>query len=266
LAGAIAMQLGLHGLVLATTAACAAGNHALAIGYEWIRGGRAPVVLAGGAEGLSRLAHIGFSRLHVVASDLCRPFDRRRQGLLLGEGAAFLVLEDPVHARARGAHIWAGLAGYGLAGDAYHLVAPHPEGRGAALAMRRALHMAGIAPEDIDYINAHGTGTPQNDSAETSAIKSAFGRHAFQVPISSIKALGGHAMGAAAAIEAIACVLALQHQCIPPTHHLEEPDPLCDLDYVPQVPREARLRWVMNNSFAFGGNNAAVVLAHPDAV
>jgi 3-oxoacyl-[acyl-carrier-protein] synthase II len=249
-----------RGPVRSVPAACAAGNHAIALGFELIRRNRADLVFAGGAEGFSRLAFIGFSRLHAMSPDLCRPFDRNRKGLILGEGAAVLVLEDYEHARRRGADIRAEVLGYGLSCDAHHITTPHPEGDGAALAMMRALKSAGVSPEAVDYINAHGTGTKQNDMSETLATKKAFGSHAYRVPISSTKAVIGHAMGAAGAIEAVVCVLALQHGVVPPTHHLEMPDPDCDLDYTPREPREKPLSIAMNNSYAFGGNNASLVL------
>ena len=257
---AVANQVNARGPVRAVPAACAAGNHAIALGFELIRRNRADVVFAGGAEGFSRLAFIGFSRLHAMSPDLCRPFDRNRKGLLLGEGAAVLVLEDYECARRRGAKMWAEVIGYGLSCDAYHITTPHPGGDGAALAMIRALKYAGVSPEEVDYINAHGTGTKQNDAAETLATKKAFGAHAYRVPISSTKAVIGHAMGAAGAIEAVVCVLALARGIVPPTHHLEEQDPECDLDYVPREPREKLLSIAMNNSYAFGGNNASLLL------
>jgi 3-oxoacyl-[acyl-carrier-protein] synthase II len=256
---AVADHIHARGPVRAVPAACAAGNHAIALGSELIGRQRADVVLAVGAEGFSRLAFVGFSRLHAMSPDVCRPFDRHRQGLVLGEGAAALVLEDYERARRRGAKLWAEVIGYGLACDAYHVTTPQPEGEGAALAMRRALASAGISVEDVDYINAHGTGTKPNDVAETIATKKAFGAHARRVPLSSTKALIGHTMGAAGAIEAIVCVLALERGVVPPTHHLEEPDPECDLDYTPREPRPKRLSIAMNNSYAFGGNNASVL-------
>jgi 3-oxoacyl-[acyl-carrier-protein] synthase II len=257
---AVADQVNARGPVRAVPAACAAGNHAIALGFELIRRNRADVVFAGGAEGFSRLAFIGFSRLHAMSPDVCRPFDRNRKGLILGEGAAVLVLEDYECARRRGAKLWAEVIGYGLSCDAYHITTPHPCGDGAALAMIRALKYAGVSPEEVDYINAHGTGTKQNDVAETLATKKAFSAHASRVPISSTKALIGHTMGAAGAIEAVVCVLALERGIVPPTHHLEEPDPECDLSYTPREPREKSLSIVMNNSYAFGGNNASLLL------
>lgn len=257
---AVADQVHAGGPVRAVPAACAAGNHAIALGFELVRRNRAEVVVAGGTEGFSRLAFIGFSRLHAMSPDLCRPFDRNRKGLILGEGAAVLVLEEYERARRRGAKIWGEVIGYGLSCDAYHITTPHPCGNGAALAMIRALKSANVSPEEVDYINAHGTGTKQNDVAETLATKKAFGAQAYRVPMSSAKAIFGHAMGAAAAMEAVLCVLALERGIVPPTHYLEEADPDCDLDYTPLEPREKTLTIVMNNSYAFGGNNAALLL------
>jgi 3-oxoacyl-[acyl-carrier-protein] synthase II len=255
----VASYFQLCGPNLTIPTACAAGNYALGWAFEQIQSGAADVMLAGGADAFSRLAFIGFSRLHALSPDVCRPFDRNRQGLLLSEGAGVLVLESEAHARKRRARIYAEMLGYGLSADAHHITSPHPEGAGAALAMKRALQRAQRTPDEVDYINAHGTGTPHNDKAETLAIKGLFGKRAYQIPISSIKALTGHAMGAASAIEAIACVLSLHHGILPPTWNYQEPDPECDLDYVPNAPREAQPHVVLNNSYGFGGNNACVV-------
>jgi 3-oxoacyl-[acyl-carrier-protein] synthase II len=257
----VASYFQLCGPNLTIPTACAAGNYALGWAFEQIQSGAADVMLAGGADAFSRLAFTGFSRLRALSPDVCRPFDRNRQGLLLSEGAGVLVLERLEHAQARGAQIYAEMLGYGLSADAHHITAPHPDGAGAALAMRRALQRAQLAEKDFSpyYINAHGTGTPHNDKAETLAIKSLFGERAYQIPVSSIKALTGHAMGAASAMEAIACILSLHHGILPPTWNYQEPDPECDLDYVPNAPREMLPRVVLNNSYGFGGNNSCVV-------
>lgn len=260
---ALATRFGVTGPVLTIPTACAAGNYAIARGVDLIRAGRAEVVLAGGAEAFSRLAFVGFVRLHAMAPDRCRPFDRDRKGLLLGEGAGILVIEEEGRARRRGARIYARVLGYGLSCDAYHITGPHPEGRGAAQAMRRALERSGLAPDDIDYINAHGTGTVNNDRVETLAIKAIMGPRAGSVPVSSIKSLTGHMMGASSSVEAIACALAIDRGVLPPTWNLEAPDPECDLDYLPGEPRALRPRVVLNNSYAFGGNNATLVLGRP---
>jgi 3-oxoacyl-[acyl-carrier-protein] synthase II len=240
--------------------ACAAGNYALAHAFELLRAGRADVAVAGGTDAFSRSAFTGFSRLHAMSPDRCRPFDRERRGLLLGEGAGVLVLETLAAARRRGATIHAEILGYGLSCDAYHITGPHPEGEGARAAMERALASAGLRPQDVSYINAHGTGTAHNDRIETLAIRKVFGERAGAVPVSSIKALTGHVMGGASALEAVACVLAIRHGIVPPTWNYETPDPDCDLDYVPNEPRRVRVRFAVNNSYAFGGNNASLVL------
>jgi 3-oxoacyl-[acyl-carrier-protein] synthase II len=259
----IASELNVEGPNIMIPTACAAGNYAIGYGYDLIQNGDADWILAGGAESFSRIAFIGFSRLHAMSPDTCRPFDKNRKGILLGEGAGVLLLENLESAVKRRAKIFAEVLGYGLSCDAYHITAPHPEGKGAAEAMRRALKNARLTPEQVGYINAHGTGTLQNDRSETSAIKKVFDDKAYQIPMSSIKALTGHAMGAASAIEANACVLAIVRKVLPPTWNYEEPDPDCDLDYIPNEPREVAagfsLRFVLNNSYAFGGNNSSVV-------
>jgi 3-oxoacyl-[acyl-carrier-protein] synthase II len=260
---ALATRLGISGPVQTIPTACAAGNYALARGLDLIRAGRVDVALAGGAEAFSRLAFVGFVRLHAMAPDRCRPFDRERKGLLLGEGAGILVLEEEDRARRRGARAYARVLGYGLSCDAHHITGPHPEGRGAAEAMRRALERSGVPAEQVDYISAHGTGTPTNDRVETLAIKTVLGERARRVPASSIKALTGHMMGSSSAVEAIACALAIDRGVLPPTWNLEVPDPECDLDYLPREPRALRPRVVLNNSYAFGGNNATLVLGRP---
>jgi 3-oxoacyl-[acyl-carrier-protein] synthase II len=257
----LAKQLEMEGQAVTIPTACAAGNYAIAYGRDLIVRGKARLVLVGGTDAFSRIAFIGFARLQAMSPDVCRPFDRNRQGLLLSEGSAFLILEDAEHARMRGAQIYAEILGCGLSCDGYHIAAPHPRGVGAAIAMQRALQQARLATDDVDYINAHGTGTLANDRMETAAIKRVFGKDAAHIPISSIKAVLGHAMGAASAIEAVASCLAILHKTLPPTWHYEEPDSTCDLDYVPHRPRRMRrLNVILSNSFAFGGNNACLAI------
>ncbi len=256
IARTIAVVLGIDGPQYSLPAACSAGNYAIGYALDLIRRGRIDAALAGGSEAFSESAFAGFTRLGAMSPDVCRPFDRNRKGLLLGEGAAFLVLEREDFARKRNARPLARVLGYGLSCDAHHITGPHPDGRGAAACMQNALWDAGIGPEKVDYINAHGTGTRPNDKIETLAIRSIFGKR--QVPVSSIKALTGHTMGAASAIEAVSCILALQNGILPPTWNYQEPDPECDLDVIPNAPREASPAVVINNSYAFGGNNACV--------
>ena len=256
----VAEELGFAGPNVMIPNACAAGNYAIAHAFDQLRWGRADVMVAGGADAFSRITYTGFTRLGAVAPERCQPFDRNRRGMIPGEGAGVLVLEPFRHARARGARIYAEVAGYGLSCDAHHMTAAHPEGDGAARAMHRALEESGMRPEDVDYISAHGTGTPTNDRLETVAVKRLFREHAYRVPMSSVKSMLGHAMGAAAAIEAAVCALAVHCDRIPPTINLEEPDPECDLDYVPNRARAHRVRVAMNNAYAFGGNNASLIL------
>ena len=257
LAANVGSELGFRGVNLVIPTACAAGNYAVAHALDTIRAGDADVMLAGGSDAFSRITYTGFARLGAIAPERVQPFDRRRRGMIPGEGAAALVLEPLDRALARGARIYAEVAGYGLSCDASHMTAP--QGDGAARAMRGAMRDAGLSPEQIHYISAHGTGTPANDKVETGAVKLAFGAAAPNVPISSIKSMLGHTMGAASAIEAVACVLAVSDDRIPPTINLEEPDPECDLDYVPGQARRLPVEAAMNNAYAFGGNNASVI-------
>jgi 3-oxoacyl-[acyl-carrier-protein] synthase II len=257
IAAHVARELGFAGVNTMIPAACAAGNYALAHALDVLRAGRADVMLAGGADAFSRITYTGFSRLGAIAPERCQPFDRNRKGMIPGEGAAVLVLEPFERARARGARIYAELAGYGLSCDAHHMTAAHPEGDGAARAMRRALADAGAAPEEVSYISAHGTGTPTNDRLEIVAVKRVFGEAAPRIPMSSIKSMIGHTMGAASAIEAAVCALAVAEDRVPPTMNLEEPED--DLDFVPNQAREVEVRLAMNNAYAFGGNNASVI-------
>jgi 3-oxoacyl-[acyl-carrier-protein] synthase II len=256
----VAREVGFAGINMTIPTACAAGNYAMAYAFDVLRTGRADVMLAGGADAFSRITYTGFAKLGAIAPDLCRPFDRHRKGMIPGEGAAVLVLEPLARARAREARIYAEVVGYGLSCDAYHSTAAHPEGQGAVRAMEKALAHCGLPPEAVSYISAHGTGTPTNDQRETVAVKRVFQEAAYRIPISSIKSMLGHTMGAASAIEAAACALAIWSDAIPPTMHLEEPDPECDLDYVPNAARAHTVRVAMNNAYAFGGNNSSVVL------
>jgi len=258
IAAHVARELGFAGPNTMIPTACAAGNYAIAHAMDVLQSGRADLMLAGGADAFSRITYTGFSRLGAIAPERCQPFDRNRKGMIPGEGAAVLVLEPLERALARGARVYAELAGYGLSCDAHHMTAAHPEGDGAARAMQRALADAGAKPEDVSYISAHGTGTPTNDRLETLAVKRVFGEAARSTPMSSIKSMIGHTMGAASAIEAAVCALAVAEDRIPPTMNLEEPED--DLDYVPNAARELRVVLAMNNAYAFGGNNASVIL------
>jgi len=254
----VASQLGIRGIQASLPAACSAGNYAVGLAFDLIRQGKLEAALAGGAEAFSESAFAGFHRLNAMSPDVCRPFDRDRRGLLLGEGAGVLVLEAEDRALRRGVPILAKVLGYGLSCDAHHITGPHPEGEGAAAAMRHALADAGASADDVGWVCCHGTGTLQNDRIEARAIHHVFGARARNLPVSSIKALTGHMMGAASAVEAIACVHALHHSVLPPTWNQVHLDPECDLDVIPNAPREARTRIVLNNSYAFGGNNACV--------
>jgi len=255
----VAMELGFAGETLMIPTACAAGNYAIAHASDLLRAGRASIMLAGGADSFSRITYTGFARLGAIAPEVCQPFDRQRKGMVPGEGAAFLVLERMEDAKARGARVYCEVAGYGLSCDAHHMTAAHPQGEGAAQAIRTALEQSGLGPEEVDYISAHGTGTSTNDRLETIAVKRSFGQYAYQVPISSIKSMLGHTMGAASAIEATVCALAITEGRIPPTVNWRERDPECDLDYVPNVARKRHVRVAMNNAYAFGGNNSSLV-------
>ena len=231
-----------------------------------VRSGDADAILVGGSEaGILPLAVAGFAVMQAITGrnddpeHASRPFDADRDGFLPAEGAAFLMIESLIHARARGAHIHGEVAGYGATADAFHITAPAEDGEGAARAMKHALDDAGLSPDAVDYINAHGTSTTLNDRMETRAIKTVFGERAYQTPISSIKSMIGHLLGAAGAIEAIASLKTIQDGIIPPTINYEKPDPECDLDYVPNQARQARVRTVLSNSFGFGGHNASLV-------
>ena len=266
-AGQVAMRLGITGPNECTVTACAASGHAIARAVDWIRAGRADVVLAGGAESaITPLTVAGFCSARALSTrnedpeGASRPFDAERDGFVIGEGATLLVLEDADHALERGARIYAEVAGYGLSADAYHETAPEPDGIGGAAAMRGALDDAGFAPVEIGYINAHGTSTELGDIAETKAIKSTFGEHAPRLAVSSTKSMHGHLLGATGATEAAATALALTHQLVPPTINLTQPDPACDLDYVPNAARALQFDAALTNSFGFGGHNVSIAM------
>jgi 3-oxoacyl-[acyl-carrier-protein] synthase II len=257
IAAHVASEFGLSGPNLVIPTACAAGNYALAHALDTLRSGVADVMLAGGSDCFSRITYTGFARLAAIAPERCQPFDLNRKGMIPGEGAGVLVLERMDRAVARNAPIYAELAGYGLTCDAHHMTAP--QGGGASRAMKQAMADAGVHPEEVGYISAHGTGTAVNDRVETQAVKQTFGDAAYRVPMSSIKSMLGHTMGAASAIEAASCALAVRDDAVPPTIHYESQDPECDLDYVPNASRRQTVNVAMNNAYAFGGNNASVI-------
>jgi beta-ketoacyl-acyl-carrier-protein synthase II len=267
-AGAVAIRLGVRGPNGAYVTACATGSNAVGEGAEVIRRGAADVMLVGGSE--ASIVGIAMAGLNVMTAlstydgdpvKASRPFDKNRDGFVMGEGAGIMVLESLENAQARGAKILAEVTGYGNTDDAYHLSAPAENGAGAALCMKVALEDAGLTPQDIGYINAHGTSTALNDKSETAAIKTTFGEHAYNIPISSTKSMTGHVLGASGAIEAVLCVKVLEHDLLPATINYETPDPDCDLDYVPNTPRKARPNHIMSNSFGFGGHNASVIIS-----
>ena len=263
----ISMQFGLRGPNLTHVSACASSAHALGESAEMIKRGMAETMVAGGSEAAVIPLAIGaFSTMHAMSrrnddpQRASRPFDKDRDGFVLSEGAAVVVLEEREHALARGARIYAELIGYGATADAYHITSPSPEGEGNARAMKMALEEAGLKPDAIDYINAHGTSTQPNDREETAAIKQVFGDHAKKLMISSTKSMTGHLLGAAGALEAIACVLAIQNGCVPPTINYTTPDPALDLDYVPNRARPAKVKTALSNSMGFGGHNASLII------
>jgi nodulation protein E len=256
---AISMDLGLKGPTYTIASACSSGTHAIGQAFSMVRSGQAPIALTGGTEACLTVGTFkGWEALRVLSADTCRPFSRTRSGLVLGEGAAMFVLETREHAIARGAPIYAEMLGFGMSADAGDITAIDPSG--AARAMRGALKDAKINPGDVDYVNAHGTGTALNDKGETTALRLAFGDAADQLAVSSSKGVLGHSLGAAGALELAATALALRHQVIPPTANFEEADPDCDLDYVPNTARNAPIQNAMSSSFAFGGLNAVLVL------
>ncbi len=264
--GLVSMFFNLRGPNFATCSACATANHALGEAWRTLKMGDATLMLAGGAEATVVPIGIGgFCAMKAMSTRnsepkrSSRPFDKERDGFVMGEGSGVLLLEELEHAKARGARIYCELAGYGNSADAYHLTAPSPGGEGAARCMRMALRSAGMKPEEVSYINAHGTSTPQGDIAETQAIKTVFGDHARKLVVSSTKGATGHMLGAAGAVEMIVCAKALQTQTVPPTINYEFPDPECDLDYVPNTARQMKVEAAVNNSFGFGGHNATLI-------
>ena len=270
--GQVSIRFGAKGPNLATCTACSASAHAVGDSFEIIKRGDADAMIAGGSEAaITPMSVGGFASLRALStrnddpSRASRPFDKDRDGFLIGEGAGVLLLEELEHAVRRGARIYAEVVGYGMSGDAYHITAPSEDGDGAVRCMERAIRKAGITPADIDYINAHGTSTPFNDRLETLAIKRAFGPHAARVAVSSTKSMTGHTLGAAGGVEAGISALAVYHQVAPPTINLDVPDEGCDLDYVPHVKRPMAIRHVLSNSFGFGGTNASLVLRRYEA-
>jgi len=267
-AGQISMKYGFRGPNYATVSACASSTHAIIDAFNWIRLGKADVMITGGSESpIGIAAFAGFNSMKALSTrnddpqHASRPFDKTRDGFVIGEGAGCLVLEEYEHAKARGAKIYCEVGGGGASADAHHITAPHPEGKGAAQVMKMAIDDACIKPEDIDYINVHGTSTGLGDKAEALAIKQVFGEHAYNLSISSTKSMTGHLLGGAGAIESIACVLAMVNDTVPPTINFETPDPDIDpkLDITPNVAKKRSIRAALNNTFGFGGHNASVV-------
>ena len=263
----VSRVFGLLGYTNTCVTACAASTQAIGEAAEVIRRGAADVIMTGGAEaGICELGMGGFSTIHALSTRNCppeeasRPFDADRDGFVPAEGSVMFVMESLAHAKVRGANILAEVTGWGVSSDAFHLVQPHEEGKGAALAIKLALADAERNVEDIDYINAHGTSTPLNDKSETLAIKRAFGDHAYNVPISSTKSMIGHALGASGSLEALACIGSIRDQVLHPTINLDTPDPDCDLDYIPKMARETKVDVTLSNSFGFGGQNACLVI------
>jgi len=264
--GIVSILTGAKGPNFAIVSACATSANTIGEAWETIRRGDARAMIAGGAEKcITPIAMASFDNMHAISrrnddpQGASRPFDATRNGFVMGEGAGILILEDLDFAKDRGANILAELVGYGSTGDAYHVTEPAPEGAGLVRAMRRALQKAGLRPDQIDYINAHGTSTPYNDRTETQAIKACFGDHAYRLAISSTKSMTGHTLGAAGGVEAVVCVMAIQTGIIPPTINLHHPDPDCDLDYVPNEARQAAVSVAMTNSMGFGGHNACLI-------
>ncbi len=255
---AVGRELRITGPAMMFSTACAAGNYAIGYGTDSIRLGRADIMIVGAADPFSRISFTGFNQFKAVAPERCQPFDRYRKGMMVAEGAGVLVLESLEHAAARKAPIYAEVLGYGLSCDAYHMTTSTVEG--IAECMRKSLEEAGLAADDIDYISAHGTGTPTNDRNECAAIREVFGSRYRDIPVSSIKSMLGHTMGAASALEAIACALVVKNDVIPPTINYETPDPECDIDCVPNRARRQPVRTALNNSYAFGGNNASLAV------
>jgi 3-oxoacyl-[acyl-carrier-protein] synthase II len=264
--GMVAMQFGAQGPNISTVTACASGAHAVGDAFKTIQRGAAKAMITGGVESvITPLGVAGFNSLKALSTQndtpekASRPFDLNRDGFVMAEGGGILIMEELEFAKARGAKIYAEVAGYGLSGDAYHMTAPSPDGAGAVLSMQQALADAGLHPDDVDHINAHGTSTPLNDASETMAIKKVFGERAYKIPVSATKSMTGHLLGGAGAVEAIISILSLINNIAPPTINYETPDPECDLDYVPNQSRQVSINVVMSNSFGFGGTNAVLV-------
>ena len=265
-AGQVSIRFGAKGPNSATATACAAGAHAIGDSFKIIERGDADIMICGGAESaITPMSIAGFASMRALSTNnddpqhASRPFERDRDGFVIGEGAGIMILEELESAKRRGAKIYAEIVGYGAAADAFHLTMPDETGSGARRVMQRCLKDAGVRPEQVGYINAHGTSTPYNDKFETFAIKATFGEHAYKLAVSSTKSMTGHLLGAAGGIESVFSVLVLQHNVLPPTINYVNPDPECDLDYVPNEPREARVDYVLSNSFGFGGTNAALL-------
>ena len=270
--GVVAIHLGVRGPNMSVVTACATGSNAIGEAAEIIRRGSADVMIAGGGEAsIVKIAMAGMNSIGALSArndepqKASRPFDKNRDGFVMGEGAGVVILESLEHAQARGANILAELSGYGTSDDAYHISAPAEGGEGAALCMRLALENADLTPEDIGYINAHGTSTKLNDKGETEAIKSVFGAYAYEIPVSSTKSMTGHLLGASGALEAIFCTKALDEGIVPPTINYETPDPECDLDYVPNQARNVDFKHALSNSFGFGGHNATLIISRFEA-
>lgn len=264
-AGNVSIAVNAQGPVLTVVTACSSGTDAIGMGLDLIRSGRADIVVAGGTEStITEYCVGGFQAMHALSTNpdpkkACRPFDKERDGFIMGEGAGVVILESEEHAKARGAKVYAELAGYGASGDAYHLVAPHPEAQGAIVAIKAALADAGISPDEVDYVNAHGTSTGLNDPMETKAVKAVFGDHARKLKMSSTKSMTGHLLGAAGAIESVVCTLAVQNDVFPPTINYHTPDPECDLDIVPNQMQRGTVRAAISTSLGFGGHNGVLV-------
>ena len=262
----VSLLLGARGISYSPSSACSSSSDAIGQAYEIIKGGKAKVIIAGGAEApVMPIILAAFNSCRALSTKnngvetACRPFDAERDGFVLGEGAAIMVLEEANHALGRGAPILAEVIGYSATSDAFHLIQPSPDGEGAARALKLAMKRANVVPGEIDYINAHGTATLLNDRAETRATKNAFGDHAYQIPISGSKSQTGHLLGASGSLEAVICVLAINHGIVPPTINLTHPDPECDLDYVPNRARRIRIKTAISNSFGFGGHNSTLI-------
>ena len=255
----IAQEFDLRGPRTTTATVCSSSSAAVAFAYDAIASGAAELMISGGSDSLCEVTYAGFNSLRAIDPAGCRPFDKSRKGLSLGEGAGILILEELEHAQARGARIWGEVLGSGICAEAYHLTAPEPSGEGIARAIRLALADAEISPDAVEYINAHGTGTPVNDVVETKGIKKAFGERAYEISLSSIKSMVGHCLGSAGGIEAAAALLSLHEGVIPPTINYSTPDPECDLDYTPNEAKEKDIHIAVSNSFAFGGNNVCLV-------